>query len=368
MANNPLFVIQRENAGRLAQQKFEFQHHWGLSKVLEYYREGINFILCVEVHEDVIIGLAEKTDEYMELTEDNTFFDFYQVKSFANKLTLNGIIKCSKSSNSILGKMILGVKGKPFDSKVKSIKLVSSSDFSGIYPRNKPLVNEFKFSDVTQKAQEEIENSLKNELNSNDLTSFLNRIAFVKTDLTDAMYREILLGQIGKILDDKFPNTFFRASDIYSALIDELKRKSEVKYDYPLWDEFCSNKALTYSDIEKLRLRSAKEDSLRKESAILEHLPIAGLLKIKLRTAFEKYHGYFTYDRKPWANQVKEEIQLVIKKRGVDDYCDEFEFFQGFLPDISEEIRAHLANEDNLLIAAIIYELEDMVQNGQIQI
>lgn len=66
---------QREQGGKLAIERFEFQAAWGLSRVLDLFRQGADFGIAFEFHDDVL---------QLDSMSSPTKVTFFQVKTQKN--------------------------------------------------------------------------------------------------------------------------------------------------------------------------------------------------------------------------------------------------------------------------------------------
>lgn len=126
--SNPLAAAQRETAGAQTFEKYEYQYHWALCRILGAHEDADDYVVFVELHEDVV--LATSTDESVAR------FEFNQVKNVKatpwNQKKLTSVPKAAAktATNSILGKMLQGVRTKPFLDKLNSLDLVATCGFN----------------------------------------------------------------------------------------------------------------------------------------------------------------------------------------------------------------------------------------------
>ncbi|MBG5689166.1 DUF4297 domain-containing protein, partial [Pseudomonas aeruginosa] len=70
---NPLAAAQRERAGAQTFEKYEYQYHWALCRILGAHENSDDYVVFIELHEDVV--LATSTDESLAR------FEFNQIKN-----------------------------------------------------------------------------------------------------------------------------------------------------------------------------------------------------------------------------------------------------------------------------------------------
>ncbi|WP_228276563.1 dsDNA nuclease domain-containing protein, partial [Acinetobacter sp. TUM15103] len=121
---NPLAVVQRETAGASTYGKYEYQYHWALGRVLDEHSNSTDYVVFIELHEDVVYCSS--------IDGSKVQFEFNQVKNkSSSKYTHKSLTKrTKKDSNSVLGKMLLGIKDKPYRDKLISLNLVATCGFS----------------------------------------------------------------------------------------------------------------------------------------------------------------------------------------------------------------------------------------------
>ena len=67
--SNPLAAAQRETAGAQTFEKYEYQYHWALCRILGAHENYNDYAVFIELHEDVV--LATSTDESVARFEFN---------------------------------------------------------------------------------------------------------------------------------------------------------------------------------------------------------------------------------------------------------------------------------------------------------
>lgn len=71
--NNPLATAQRERAGAQTFEKYEYQYHWALCRIIGAHENMDDYVVYIELHEDVV--LATSTQESIAR------FEFNQIKN-----------------------------------------------------------------------------------------------------------------------------------------------------------------------------------------------------------------------------------------------------------------------------------------------
>lgn len=71
--SNPLLAAQRETSGASTFEKYDYQYHWALFRALDEYSKGHEFVIFLELHEDVVVSSS--------LNSERAMFEFNQVKN-----------------------------------------------------------------------------------------------------------------------------------------------------------------------------------------------------------------------------------------------------------------------------------------------
>ena len=231
---NLLFIGQREKAGSQTIDKYLFQYHWALFKMITEHNDIIEYAVFIELHEDVVFANS--------MDCDLAKFEFNQVKTTSTPFNTYQLVTKKKSGNSVLGKLIKSGKEKPFSDSIKSLNLVSVKNFNLTLEKNDVTLKIIRKNDLSLVQLKKLEDELKIEIG---LTELPKNIQFIVTDLPENNYQLVTIGAIADLIHKIFPNSYTDAKNIYTVLIDELIRKGRETYDFTLWDEVLKNKALT---------------------------------------------------------------------------------------------------------------------------
>lgn len=353
--SNPLGAAQRETAGARTFEKYEYQYHWALCRILDAHEDSEDYVIFVELHEDVV--LATSTDENIAR------FEFNQIKSVKsppwNTKKLVSIPRRNlKNTNSILGKMIQGVRAKPFINKLDSINLVVSCGFN-LPPREKGLrLSIISIDDLHDDCIKDIQNAIDNELGTYPLPNILK---FITPDLPSSGFQNFSIGKISELVDLKAPGSKCSASTIYRILIDDLHRKGIVAFDFTDWHNLVKNKGITQNDVEKIISTNTEnrgiEIFLNDLDSILDELGLKINKRMQVRRAFERYHITARFERTLIAidNQqtVRNTVELCFSEfmtKGAK------EFMSKAIASLPKITKRNLIDLESIQ-AAIIYEL-----------
>jgi hypothetical protein len=256
-SGNPLAAAQRETVGAQTFEKYEYQYHWALCRILGAHENSDDYVVFVELHEDVV--LATSTDE------SGARFEFNQVKNVGatpwNQKKLTSVPKATanKVTNSILGKMLQGVRKKPFLDKLNSLDLVATCGFN-LPPKTDGLkLSIISIGDLHDDCLKDIQAAIDKELGTCPIPKTLR---FITPDLPASGFQDVAIGRIAKLVDVKAPGAKCNASTIYRVLIDDLHRKGTVAFDFTEWNNLVKNKGTTHSDVERVILSYTESKSI----------------------------------------------------------------------------------------------------------
>ena len=82
--NNPLFDSQREKSGAKTFDKYTFQYHWALYRIISEHENSNEYAVIIELHEDVVISNS--------LNVSKATFEFNQVKTTSTPFNTNQLV------------------------------------------------------------------------------------------------------------------------------------------------------------------------------------------------------------------------------------------------------------------------------------
>lgn len=355
-SSNPLAVAQRETAGAQTFDKYEYQYHWALCRILGAHENADDYVVFIELHEDVV--LATSTDESVAR------FEFNQIKNVSSspwnqkKLTSVPKATANKVKNSVLGKMLQGVREKPFVDKLNSLDLVATCGFN-LPPKQDGLkLSIISIGDLHDDCLKDIQAAIDKELGTYPLPKTLR---FITPHLPSSGFQNFTIGQISNLVDLKAPGSKCNASTIYRVLIDDLHRKGAVTFDFTEWNSLVKNKGTTHSDVERV-ISSYTENKgievfLQDFEDILGELELKPHKRIQVRRAFERYHRAVRLERTLIAIGNQQAV-----KNAVEHNFEAFEeqgakgFMEQALVSLPGTTKKNLVDLESTQ-AAIIYEL-----------
>ena len=191
-----LKVPERENGGRTAYDRFDFQTAWGISKVIDLHKAGANYAVGFEFHDDLI---------ELDDADSPTTAVFYQMKSLdSGHWTLSRILdrpvagkKKQTLKASIAGKMFDNIKR--FGAVVGKLVMVSNQPLSeaGAKYEEVPLAT-LDAADVTK-----FVTAMKLECRAFKEADHLGFFYYEQCRLGLGSYEDAVFGQVGMLLHDR---------------------------------------------------------------------------------------------------------------------------------------------------------------------
>jgi hypothetical protein len=354
--NNPLASPQRETAGANTFEKFEYQYHWALCRILGAHEQSDDYVVFIELHEDVV--LASSSDVA------SAKFEFSQIKNVSSapwnskKLTSRPRASSKKEKNSILGKMLQGVRGKPFLDRLSSIDLVATCGFNLKQIEDGLKLSIITIGDLHDECIDDIQAAIEGELGAYPLPKTLR---FVTPDLPYSGFQDATIGRISKLVDFKSPDDKCNASTIYRVLIDDLHRKGSVTFDFAQWESLVINKGVTHSDVDRIISAYTQNKGIELFRQDFENIANElGLMfnkKIELRRAFDRYYNAVRLDRTLIALDNQRAASEAVKKNfTVFNDKGAAALIEAAMASLPENVKKNLVDIE-FAQAAIIYEL-----------
>lgn len=279
---NPLFESQREKAGAQTFNKYSFQYHWALYRIVSEHELKNEYAVIMELHEDVVISNS--------LDVSLAKFEFNQVKTNKSSFNTYQLVLKKKAGSSVLGKLVKSGNGKPYSKQIESLNLISTNKFNLELKKKDTELKIITKDDLSANQLKELEDELLKEIGISELPT---NIKFIISDIPDTNYQTFLIGTIAVLINRVFPGSLSNAQDIYTLLIDELYRKGKVTYDFTQWDELLKNKALTSIQVTRVINEFTNlKDEAKIESEFNDICNEMGLKSIeakKLKRSFGRY-------------------------------------------------------------------------------
>lgn len=217
---------QREEAGSMASDRFDYQKNWALLRLLSLHRGGADYVLLCEFHEDVTV---------IDRPIDPTTVTFYQIKTDSNKpWTIRRLTSQKKAQKggtlpSILGKLC--AKAKHLNSQGASFQFVTNSGFSFKSPAGTKASatdpGEHLASAVLHADEwKSLTKALSEELGIDLDTHLAGCLLFAVAELPLPMHSTTAVGRVAEFLEEYAPGSAISPNALYRTLFDELKRRT----------------------------------------------------------------------------------------------------------------------------------------------
>jgi len=279
---NPLYGNQREKSGSQTFEKYSYQYHWALYRILKEHEERREYAVFVELHEDVVVSSS--------LDENEATFEFNQIKTNKKNFTETSIKKL-KNDSSILGKLINSTTNKNYNDRITDINLVATGGFNKDFRPNGISLENISINDIPIETLNSLSDSILKELS---IDYFPINIHLITPKLPDTGFQEFIIGNISEIVLKLYPDSLTQAVSIYRPLIDELYRKGMVTDDFQDWEQALKNKSLTSLTVEKViqKFTNTKNnnDIKKRLDDILNELKLKTMQKVKYEKSFNKYY------------------------------------------------------------------------------
>ncbi|MGF7243377.1 hypothetical protein ABIC11_003825 [Pseudomonas oryzihabitans] len=356
---NPLGEAQREHAGSTTYNAYEYQYHWALCRIVSLHAEGCKYVVFVEYHEDVIV--ADGLDSGV------ASFEFNQIKKYAGKpWKETKLTERKKAGNtrkpSILANLISGVRGKGFFDKLKSLNLVNTSGYDLGLSAEGLKLSVVSVGSLSPEGLGILSQAMLAEIGDSNLPPVLN---FVRSDLGVDSFQDISIGRISRLLESKYPSVGANAVSIYLALMDDLRRKGAVEFDFLKWNECVQKKGLTSSKFEAVVELYSSQSLMSQEKAkllsLLELSSAPASVRLKLMQVFGRYYAQLRLETSlpviKSVGEISEFLDGFMSSSDIESIDKGFEVFIDTLErGVGEETKLRFPDQETLRVA-ILYEL-----------
>lgn len=362
----------RENAGSLAANRFAYQLDWGLKKLLELEESNLPYTIIFDYQDDILV---------LDSDEDPQFIDFYQVKTNTaaagwKKNQLYQVIKKKESSEPTLfdedeeeveadekySKMAkLLIHSLDFPTEARDFFFVTNANFGGTLIKGAKLnkATELDFSDLVDKAKDEIRKRVKEELPGLDNQVF-EHLHFIKNQIGIENHEATVKGLLIDFLSKHLPQAKISAKPVYDTLIGEIKKRNNYEIEPNSKDDLIKNKAFTKTQFHQFLkgLETYENVEVKKtgiQSVLLKFLPEKAAVKRRsiLKQIDAIKEGFLIYDNHEFLRLYKT-IDLLLDKV-VGDY-NEWDCSQKVLERLKEDGSFARYNDD-YLTCLILYEM-----------
>lgn len=210
-------IPERENAGSRTQNRFNYQNHWAICHLLELHEKGVDFILAVECHDDVLEILPGSSKQ----------LNFYQIKTTKGNISVN---PGNRETMSYIGRMLCHLSDFGEDN-VGTLTVISNRAFKT--KTGKGATHEFenkRLSDFQEDVSQEIWNAATETISDPETIEKVKTgnfipdiLVFKVSDLSLDNFIETTKGKIISILEKHKKDQV--AIPFYKALLAEINRQ-----------------------------------------------------------------------------------------------------------------------------------------------
>lgn len=319
-----LAVPQRENAGSRASNRFNYQQVWAFNHILERLREGKNFLLFMEVHDDVIV-LDSKSDPQL--------IDFYQIKTNDKPSRHITTSFLTKDANKHPNKMSIAQKMIDNYSKFKTdtgaIRLVSNKSYdfgelkSGDNSTERAIIS---LSEINDTEFNKIKKGMCHacHLNEPECGYVCTELIYFDVSYLDLTnYEETILGKFINQLDEMgIESSISRTKTIYYTILGEIRRINNWESKSYNKSELLKRKAISKSEFLNLidKLKVELPDSLW--DSIQGYLLNDGFSSIEvnnIRKQWKKIQISYMNVEDLTLQNIRNDVQNIINKTTIDN-------------------------------------------------
>ncbi|MCH5211577.1 MAG: DUF4297 domain-containing protein [Oscillospiraceae bacterium] len=238
----------RENAGQRTGNRYQYQYHWGLIKLLDLFGTDDDFMMIFEFADDVIV---------LDSSEDPKYIDFYQIKTNTKK----GVYYWK--TNDLTSK---GTKKNPKSSIIE--KLIDNYNRYNPYARNIQFVSNLpcKFDKISTQEHNPL---LLDLLSDKDIKKFKDQmcvncpqnsdckeqckkiLSFNCSDLDINSFKETSIGKVNVFLNTLYPDSDINDTVLYDLLLKSIKNKSTYEGEITNKRDLIVHKSISKQDLQE---------------------------------------------------------------------------------------------------------------------
>lgn len=252
LKNTLLTIPEREDGGRTAYDRLDYQTAWGVSRLLELHSKKENYAIAFEFHDDIVV---------FNDAENPTKVIFYQVKTqISGNWTLAKITKRPTGKTGLKSSFA----GKMLDNAIKFGASVEKLSFVSNQPLSDVIVihGEAPISGACSEKIKKFVSDLQSEEPSFKDPEQTNLFFFRFSDLNLTNYEETILGKITIFLEEELgihitPRPFALSINNY------CRKRSKSLANLSSYDELKTSKCITKTDIDALLLQIKEQNEHR---------------------------------------------------------------------------------------------------------
>jgi hypothetical protein len=270
----------------MAANRFTFQVNWAFCKMVDLHRDGHDYVIVLDLHEDVTVGNSATQPSAL---------DHYQVKTDEDGQWTKARLLYRKSQKafSILGKLYFNrinlpdlpgrltfVTNAPLD--LELAKGTSASKVAIV------------FSDLSDAVQKEILHNLRREHGLTEDPELQKVMCFEVTELKPGNHRMLAQGKLAELVDGFDVTGDYPVLAAYRSLADRLRCRNDYEKAPATVGELLARKSITRGDVESV-LAGYKPDQTRTnlwQNEVRPDLITAGYDILQIQSLREMWNRY----------------------------------------------------------------------------
>jgi hypothetical protein len=343
-----LSVQQREEGGRTAYDRFDYQTAWGISRLLDLHRKGQNYAVAFEFHDDIVA---------LDDADQPTRAAFYQIKTKGKgKWTFAEITR----RPTLGGNKKASFAGKMYDSFVKFGAVVEKLTFVSNQPLPEVLVvhGEESFSKADAKKLKKFVSNLASETAAFKNPAHASLFFFCFSELNLTSYEETVLGKIAMFLEQEL-GPHIPPRPFALMLNDYCRRRSKALADVSSFDELKASKAITRSNMSNWLAQAKSQHERRPEwTAVSAELNLPFPEKTRIERAWKDYEVELMARQNAATIAFTERVRKVIDEV-LEAAKSLVDVINKVLPQVTPLVRTWKPSaSDDFVKAVIAYELK----------
>ncbi|HWU16493.1 MAG TPA: dsDNA nuclease domain-containing protein [Devosia sp.] len=344
-----LAVSQREEGGRTAYDRFDYQTAWGVSKLLDLHDAGKNYAVAFEFHDDIIslddADAPAKAIFYQVKTKKSGNWSFAQITSRPSN-------KGGEPKGSFAGKM--------FDNFIRFGAVVEKLVFVSNQPLPDIIVvhGERDFSAAEKTKLEKFVTSLAAEASGFKDPEHTSLFFFAFSDLNLSNYENAVLGRISDFLEQELGG-HIPAKPFALMLNDYCRRRSKALADFSSFEELKASKFVTRGDMSKWLSQIRDQHERRPEwGSIAGDLSLPFAEKTKIERAWREYEVALRARQNAATIAMTERLRTPIDA-AIEQVDDLVALIDAVFAEAKPVVRAWKSDaSDHFVKAAILYEFK----------
>ena len=345
-----LTIDEREDGGRTAYERFDYQTAWGVSKLLDLHDAGKNYAVGFEFHDDIVS---------LDDADDPTKVVFYQVKTketgnwsfarIANRATVKGVKQASFA-------------GKMYDNFMRFGAVVERLVFVSNQPLPEVILvhGESGFSSAEKEKLKKFIAKLSEEAAGFKDPEHTSLFFFVFSELNLAGYEDTILGRIASFLSHEL-GPHIPPKPFALMLNDYCRRRSKRLADFSSFEELKASKFVTRAEVTRWLTHVRDQHERRPDwGSVSIQLNLPFIEKTRIQREWSAYEVAMRARPNAATIAMSERLRKVIDEAidGADAWMEDLvAFVDAVFPFAKPVIRAWKADaNDHFVKAAILYE------------